>query len=259
MSRRTLLLGAAGIVAILFLWIGLSQPIPEPDSSAIPSQPDRHSTAPETQTAMPAETEPGFPPPPERAIVAPPDSLNQSDKTVQLALVDMAADLQQWMTAEEQVRKWVLTVDNFADGELIGKYRPWGYPMAKFAVEETPAGLRMSEANFRRTSELLDVALALDPELLARYYRAWRPLLEKAYGELGKGGDFDSRLHAAITKALNVKPLTREPLLERVKVMYTYKDPALENASGIEKMMWRMGPQNMKRVQQYLRRLEASL
>jgi PHD/YefM family antitoxin component YafN of YafNO toxin-antitoxin module len=93
----------------------------------------------------------------------------------------------------------------------------------------------------------------------AAYYRAWKPLLEKAYRELGGKGTFQQRLHAALDRVEAVHSLTAQPELVQPVVYYKYADPTLESASDVEKLMWRLGPRNTQKVQDYLHRLEPEL
>jgi hypothetical protein len=56
-----------------------------------------------------------------------------------------------------------------------------------------------------------------------------------------------------------VPSLTTQPELVQPVVYYKYADPTLENASDVEKLMWRLGPGNTQKVQDYLHKLEPAL
>ncbi|HSB97763.1 MAG TPA: DUF3014 domain-containing protein [Spongiibacteraceae bacterium] len=192
-------------------------------------------------------------------LLAVPNSLEDSDGLVRAAVSDFAAQLTQWLTPEEQLRKWVLLVDQIADGKLPLKNRPLSYPMATFMTQRKDEKLFLDEANYARADLLITVITAIPIEHLADYYHAWRPLLDKAYGEIGGSGGFDKRLRTAIKRVLKVQALPTQPELIRPIVYYKYADVNLEAASDIEKLMWRLGPQNAKQVQDYLRKLEPEL
>ena len=117
----------------------------------------------------------------------------------------------------------------------------------------------MAPSNYNRAKPLLDAVMAIPPEKLADYYYNWLPLLEKAYRELGKKDSFDTRFKQAIDKVLAVKNLPAEPELKLPSVMYQYQDKSLEEASDLDKLMWRLGFENTSKIQQYLRDLKSRL
>lgn len=194
-----------------------------------------------------------------RPLVAAPLELNDSDGNVGAAIAELAPRMVAWVTPAEQIRRWVALVDQMAEGKLPLKNRPLSYPMAAFKADTAGGKMRMDTANYARAEVLVDTVTAIPPGRLAQYYNAWRPTLDKAYAELGGSGSFDKRLRAAIQRVLAVQPLPAQPALERPSVYYRYADAQLERASDVEKLMWRLGPANSKRVQDYLRTLQRQL
>lgn len=196
---------------------------------------------------------------PERKIVTPPNELKNSDSLVTLAVTDLSADVVQWLTPKEQIRKWVLLVDNMATGKVLVKNRPLQYPVAPMAVT-TNTGTTLLGDNQKRTEILINTLVKCDPSLLLRYYQSWLPLLEKAYDELGQEGDFDSRFQQALDNAIAVDAnAALNAKLKRPSVFYQYTNPELENASDLEKLVWRLGPVNAEKLQAYLRTFRAQL
>jgi hypothetical protein len=195
----------------------------------------------------------------EDPVVGAPASLEGSDVQVKEAVLDLAPAMASWLLPEEQVRKWVLLVDLVAEGKLPRRYRPLNYPMASFKVDESRGEVIADPANFERANILLDQVIAIEPARLARYYRQWQPLLEKAYRELGKPGSFDQRLHRAIERALAVKPLQEQAGFKHPGVFYLYADSKLEKSSDLSRLMWRLGEDNTLRLQVYLQKLLGEL
>jgi hypothetical protein len=188
-----------------------------------------------------------------------PSNLDGSDIKVILAAADLSNDLAQWLVPEEQIRKWVLFVDNAANGDLITKHRPWQYSMKPLVAANIGDKEYLAPSNYKRAKPLLDAVMAMPPAKLADYYYSWLPLLEKAYRELGKKGSFDARFKHAIDNVLAAKSLPAEPELKLPSVMYQYQDKSLEAASDIDKLMWRLGFENTNNIQQYLRDLKSRL
>lgn len=107
--------------------------------------------------------------------------------------------------------------------------------------------------NYERARALIDAFTAIPPVRLAQYYRGWQPLLDKSYRELGRSGNFEQRLRFAIQRIEAVKPLPPQSQLVQPGVYYKFADPIYENASELEKLMWRLGPDSTRRIQGYLR------
>jgi hypothetical protein len=219
-----------------------------------PPQPVQRPDGPSPRSAPPPPTE-ALPPP----KVGAPFELDHSDGQARAAVADIAARFAQWLTPDEQVRKWVVLVDQIADGKLPTKDRPLAYPMANFKIHLENEKKMFDVANHARADALIDVFTAIPVQALAAYYHAWLPLLDKAYKELGGKGGFDRRLRAALDRVEAVHSLTAQPELVQPVVYYKYADPTLESASDVEKLMWRLGPRNTQNVQHYLQRLEAAL
>jgi hypothetical protein len=193
------------------------------------------------------------------APIAPPEQLDSSDAQVSRALEEMAPQLLAWLTPKEQVRKWVAMAANLSDGDLVSKNRPLAYPMEPFQVSRENGSLTMSNANFERTKDLIDGVTTIPPAKLAAYYRQWSPTLEKAYTELGMDGNFHAHFVSLVDRALATPTLSKPPKLSQPHVLYTYSDEELEQASDLNKLMWRLGPDNMAKLQAYLRELKMAL
>lgn len=201
-------------------------------------------------------------------IVPPPAKLDDSDSQVLLAVTEVSADFAQWLIPEQQIRKWVLAIDLMADGKLPRRYRPLNFPMSKFSVkasaEQTNNVINGDKFiavndNHKRMNAIINSLSKIDPALLARYYKQWLPILEQAYSEQGKPGSFNQRFLQTISQVLAVNQLSNNPTLVRPKVLYRYADKSLEQASDIEKLLWRMGPDNSLQLQFFLRELRTHI
>lgn len=192
---------------------------------------------------------------PDVTIVGPPNIIDNSDPQVLLAIAEFAPKLSAWLLPSEQIRKWVLAIDLMADGNLPKRYRPIDYPMDAFAITKQEDSIKTAETNFQRANDILNVVTAIDPKTLARYYKEWLPILEKAYREQGKPDTFNQRFRQTISQVLAATPLDTKPELIRPGVFYQYADERLEKASEVEKLLWRMGENNTERLQSYLRDL----
>lgn len=194
-----------------------------------------------------------------KPLAATPTTLENSDGDVIVAANDLAAQLVQWLTPSEQIRKWITLVDQIADGKIPPYNRPLDYPTYTFEVEHDDGKLRLSTDNYQHADWLVGVVAGIAPIRLAHYYHVWSPALEKAHKELGTRGSFDKQLHKAIQNVLAAKLLKAAPELIQPGVYYQYTDPSLEKASDVEKLLWRMGPDNTQKLQRFLHELEPLL
>jgi hypothetical protein len=220
------------------------QPVPVARETAVPE-------APEPEPAIPTEKRP--------ALIGPAASIALSQPLLIDILNNLSPDLVQWMVSEELLRKWVILIDQIADGSLTTKHLPLTYEMAPFAVEGNKDLARVAPANYARAKPLIKAVTRIKPETLVAYYRLWQPLLEEAYAELGKGGTFDDRVLQAIRQLQSVPPMPAQGDIQARPVMYKYIDPKLEKAPALHKWMWRLGPQNQSDIKTYLTQVKLAL
>lgn len=198
---------------------------------------------------------------PEQVRVVAPDSLDGSDQRFVAAVADLSGTAAKWFVPKEQVRKWVVAIDQLAEGDVPTRNRPVTVARARFEAKRRGESdiWVPKDANYQRLNGLVQTVTAIEPERLAAYYRDWLPLFERGYEELGKRGDFDRRMKLAIARIQAVKPLAEPVELKRPGAMYVYADSELEAAPDIDKLMWRLGPENLATIQAYLERLEPLL
>lgn len=192
-------------------------------------------------------------------IVSPPPTLDSSDMVVLEAVNQLNPEVVQWLLPTDQIRKWVATVNLLAEGKFPLKDRPLEMALPPFGVTQSGGRLWMDRHNHRRVSLLVRALTQMPPSRVAKLYAVWRPLLQQAQDELGNGERFDACLQRAIARVLAVPALTGEVELKAGVMKYTYAQDRLEKASALEKALWRLGPANTLRIQNYLRALQPLL
>jgi len=186
----------------------------------------------------------------EPEIVLP--TLDESDTwfSTKLPTLTWRKELLKLVVTEDMIRRFVVFTDNFSQGTLAYEHTPLITPNAKFtAVEEqTTNGIKFQwdESSARRFSNYVDLLRSMDSEMLVQWYVELKPLIDQAYGELGyPEQDFTEVLHNAITKVLDMEIPKTQPELERPSVMYKYKDESLESLDDAEKLLLRLGKENL--------------
>lgn len=238
--------------------------------AAVPPQP---VAAPRAEAPAPAASPPGSsvspePPPPAPRADEPP--LARDDASVQQALVELLGReaVLRLVQTDGFARRVAATVDNLPRQHAAPRLWPVNPTAGRFAVDE---GGRIAAANARRYDALLGVVLAVEPERAAVLYRRLLPQLQAAYEELGyPGRSFHARLLEVIDHLVAAElplepPLTvltdvKGPIApERPWVRHEYADPALEAASAGRRILWRLGAERQRRVQDWLRALRAEI
>ncbi len=182
-------------------------------------------------------------------------NLDESDHWLQEKLQAMTwrKELLKLIIDEDMIRRFVVFTDNFAQGQLAYEHSPLVRPQTNFTALEidklTPKGDQIwlwDETVTRRFSLYVDLLRSFDSESLVNWYDELKPLIDQAYAELGYPDDnFTQVLQRAITRVLDME-IPKQPIeLIRPSVMYRYKDAELENLTDADKLLLRIGKENL--------------
>lgn len=233
---------AAVIAAIA--WILLREgTTPEPEATLEPT------VAP---TAVPTET-----PVPRLAGV----TLATSDAVVREMVAQLSSrpELAKWLAHEDLVRRFVSSVANVADGTIPRSQLEFLAPKKSFTVVTEGAETVPDPASYRRYDRLAGVVASVDAAGAVALLDELTPLIRDAWGEIAPPDrDFRTTLRDAIDSLLAVPVLDQPPALEQ-KVMWTYTDPQLEGLTPAQRQLLRMGPDNVRTIQDKLREIRALL
>lgn len=202
-------------------------------------------------------------PTPEAPVELP--GLNDSDAFVlaRMSAFETGSALLNLVTSEEVLRRFVVFVDNVAEGNLPQLDYPIRRLQQNVAVREVDTNLyEMQTVSYQRYTALIDGLAAVDPDVAVPLYRLVKPLLQEAYAEIGyPNRDFDATLLRAIDTVINARTAEGPFQLVKPRVMYLYADSEIESYSPVEKQLLRMGPQNAEKLKlalaQYRERLAA--
>ena len=129
-----------------------------------------------------------------------------------------------------------------------------------FAVEERDEQIFMAPIGYRRYDTLVQSIAALDIDSAVAHFHELRPLYERAFDQLGLDPEeFDNAVIRSLDQVLST-PIIEAPIeLQRESVMYTYADPQLQSMNGVQKHLLRMGPDNIRLLQETAQRLRDGL
>ena len=179
--------------------------------------------------------------------------LDDSDELIRDGVLSLTREeaINTWLSAAELVRKFVVLVDNAANGNVAKDSVAVLKPQGAFLVKPLNDTVYvMDEAGYTRYDEMTRIFASLDSRRAAEFYSLLKPLFAAAYAELGYADkQFETVVFQAVGRVLET-PVLEEPVrLVRPVVMYRFEDPQLESLSPIQKQLVRMGPQNSRVIQ----------
>jgi len=119
---------------------------------------------------------------------------------------------------------------------------------------------QLNPANYRRYTPYVAMLESVNADGLARAYRAYQPLFEEAFDQLGyPDSDFEERLLKVIDDALAAPEPERPLQLIKPEAYFLFANEDLEALNAAQKVMLRMGPDNAARVKAKLAEIRAAL
>lgn len=242
------IIAVLAIVAALYYFFVVKKP--KAPEAAAPAAETAAKTEPERAPAGPGLEPLAFP-----AV-----SLAESDGAVRqfAAAIDADPEFAKWILTKDLIRKFVVSVDNVANGLTPKGHVDFFSPAGQFRVTRTKAGTFIDPAGYARYAPVIGVVQSLDATQAVRLYRAVEPLLQEAYNELGYPGvDFDDTLGKAMAELLET-PVVNGPIGLTQKVLsYAMTDETLEALSAAQKQLLRLGPKGVEAVQAKIREVAA--
>lgn len=157
----------------------------------------------------------------------------------------------------ELIRRFVLAIDRLA-GQASAP--PLLRAPGAFMVAPLSDGAVIHPDNEARYASYVASLTSLDAATLARTYRSFYPLMQRAYEELGfRGKEFHDRVIAAIDDLLAAPEIDRPLEVVAADSYYEFADPDLANRSPGQKLMMRIGAEHEVAVKRKLAELRGLL
>ena len=203
-----------------------------------------------------------IPPPPapvdtEPAPVEVP-ALDESDAFVRdiVAALSSHPGWAAWLVNDGMIRRFVVVVDNVADGANPAQHVTFMRPEERFATTGDSSTPRVDRRNYARYDLHAEIIGSLDTQGTADLYRRLEPLINEAYVELGNPDrPFIGTLERAIVSLLNVPIVEDQAALVEHAPFFHYTDERLESLSPSQKQFLGMGPDNVRTIQAKLRQI----
>lgn len=213
---------------------------------------------------VPEATIPEIQPEVESVKAEPPKlpNLDDSDTFVRdrVTLMSTSNMLEKWLLANDLIRRLASYLDGLSKGVILGKIIPLSPAEGEFATHRLDGKILMNAGNYERYKNTISVLVSIDMKLMAQMFHFARPLLEKAFSELGyQPRQMDGIILSALDQVLSTPIIVTPIELTRDSVIYKFSDPALESLSPLQKQLVRSGPENTKRLQKKVTILRDSL
>jgi hypothetical protein len=196
-------------------------------------------------------------------IEKPLPSLEESDERVKEILSEIFGDdlVNKIFKQTGLIYRFVVTIDNLPKKKLANKYRLLLPVSGKFLTEkESSDKITIDPNNFTRYNIYMQFLTMLDPEQFVQWYKRFYPLIQQTYDTLGyKNRYFNDRFIFVIDHLLKTPKVEGSIKLVQPKVFYEFADPVLEKLSAGQKILLRIGPENMAIVKEKLTKIREGL
>ncbi len=214
-----------------------------------------------------AEIEAEEPAPPSPQLSAPADQvtlpqLAESDPFVRQLVAGLSAHprFASWLVPNNLIDRFVAVVDNIADGHRPASHLRILAPTEPFRVIQKGSSVVIDPRSYERYGVIADVVSSVDAQGAAKLYTMLKPLVDEAYRQLGyPDRQFDDTVSRALQHLLDTPIPDADVSVVQDEVIYLYADPELEARSAIEKQLMRMGPRNVRMIQDKLREVVRAL
>jgi len=194
-------------------------------------------------------------------------ALDESDVWLEAKLPELTwrNELLTLLINEDMIRRFVVFTDNFSQGLLAYEHSPFIKPKTKFSVDEQPLSgdelnvWQWDNTTSKRFDLYVDLLRSIDSTTLVSWYFEVKPLVDEAYSELGYEEDFTYTLQDAITRVLDMELPKSSMALTRTSVMYKFKEPQLEALADSDKLLLRIGKENLLVIKSVLLEINEKL
>lgn len=227
----------------------VTTPVTEPaDVLSAAQEPEDHISAQAADagidsTALPAEQE--------VAATEPLPALDDSDSLVKQKLLALPwkAGLSSLFVSEEMIRRFVVQIDNIAQGRLVPEQALFQGLTQDFKAKKNGQQYQLDIANYQRYQRYLDLLESAPQAEVVALFNQLYPLMQQAYLELGyPEAQFRDRVQQALKLLLAAPEIADGPMLTLDSVQYTFADGEIEQLSMAHKQMVRLGLKNQQRL-----------
>jgi hypothetical protein len=188
-------------------------------------------------------------------------TLDDSDTFLRdmVAALSRHPTLAKFLATKGLVRAGTLAVIQIGDGKTPAAPLSALRPLTRTQILGDPSG-RIDPVSYVRWDGATGALTSVDPIHAAQLYVTVKPLFDEAYGELGHpNGDFDEAVVRAIRMLDDTPQLSADPTLLRRPSYLEHEDPKLRSLPPVQKQLLLVGPDNRRKIMQWLKQLATNL
>ncbi|NEZ03946.1 DUF3014 domain-containing protein [Wenzhouxiangella sp. XN201] len=183
--------------------------------------------------------------------------LDESDPAVVEALTENLGEnlVERWLVADRVVERAVVLVNSLDGSAIPLRLRPLRPTDEEPIVDESgDEQLAWSPANADRYTPQVDALLSIEPDRAAELYQRHYPLFQEAWSALGENEPyFNDRLVEVLDRLIDTPEVELPVPVEPYEGHYRFADETLEEQSWGQKALIRTGPDNARRIREWLR------
>ena len=183
-------------------------------------------------------------------------SLRESDGFVRDEISDWGLP-RLWIDNDSLIARYAALIASVSRGELPRRQLGFLLPKGQFKVLRDGEKTFASPENYRRFDGFVDLIEQIPAGKLARLLRKIDPLVRISLRQLGLSESPESILLGAFDRVLAAPKAPSRIELVQSTVVFEFADSTLELLPEFEKQLIRMGPRNLERLQNYIRKLKS--
>ncbi len=163
-----------------------------------------------------------------------------------------------WLATDGLVRNFASTVLNIAEGRVPATGLSALRPAMPIRIVSRDGAQFVDPRSFQRYDAVADAIRSVSPADAARLFATLKPRLEEAHRELGvPETSFEATLERAIVLLLQTPPSGEQVSVQPMStgIGYAFSDARLEALTAAQRQLLRMGPRNVRIVQDSLRQM----
>ncbi len=164
-----------------------------------------------------------------------------------------------WLATDDLIRNFTVSVANIAEGATPAGHLKSLRPGAPLSVVDRNGITYIDPRSYERYRPIADAVASVDAVGAARLYATLKPRIGDAYRELGYPDAFDRALERAIVALLKTPIVDGQVRSSPKGIGYAYADERLEHLTAAQKQLLRMGPRNVRIIEERLRAIALAL
>jgi hypothetical protein len=169
-------------------------------------------------------------------------------------------ELAKWLATDDLIRQMAMAIDQASTGDSPARDLKVLKPAGSMSATRRGTRSTIDPASYKRYDGLVQTLTSMDATKVAGVYKTIRPRLNEAYQQSGNpGGNVESALLKTIDILLDT-PTVKDPIeVIGSGAQWSFTNDDLESLMPTQKQLLRMGPENVEKLQAWLKTFRDSI